>query len=1162
MTVSNQGNDSVQCGTAMSPCKSLRKALEVVQENGTIYLKVDTPYEKFSICQGGSESLFINKSVNIQALTEAPTIECFNSSSYGIFINGNTFEDGGMVGKKNSSADSSIVSKTKFVSVRFHNIIFTNFKIHHRKCSLNYHGIISVVNASLTISNCKFINVCTAIRLTLNSSHVNSISIDNSDFEHVHYLMYSKETTNAKINVSSTDVSGMLQDSGGPSYAITLTSNGDLSLFVSKSMFLRTNEGISLTLNRGMHHVFIKDSLFGENNGQSLVTNFGRYFDAYQSIFSLKEVTFVNNNGYYASTIHLVATSKVKPYPKVTIEGGLFQNTDAAVFFGALYADGVEVNVIDSYFQDNVAGEKQGAIQGFGGAIYVETGSKVSVINSLFKNNSCSGFGGTIYSRGSFTCINCTFYGPEESVKVKPLLGDILYATAGLVLINTTWYVTTISSDSKAIIWHPGSPTLEDWGISVSGYFEATCPVGHNITYFGVQRSSTELTQRLSMACKACQRTKYSLQNGYVNIKQRLGSTLQYTKTSVHCYNCKYGAVCKLGKIRSKSNYHGYHIDDEKEQVQFVSCPVGYCCTGRECTSYRSCRKNREGLLCGKCKPGMTENLVNSECVAKSECNDKWFWMVFLPFGIVYVLFFIYLDKVSNFLKKQLLWWEQSLHIANGDLNMDVLDASDIQGSSKTAHNQSTTNEQKAKEQTPVNDERQKDIDSVEKVPIRQPDLFTDALNVTFYFYQMLLLIRMHDNVVLDRLLSFSKGLYSSIFTLSYQGTSSFTVCPFSGLTAVSKMVFVRSFAVYVLVILFVMHISVDLINWTLKRNTTSSSFYCFIIDFDIRLKVATIQILMIAYATLTTTLLTLVNCIPVRNHAVLLVDGTIRCYQWWQYTAFLFIFGWVIPFPVILVVSIVSLKKKKISYREFAFSWSLPLIYLTYFILKKMSQCPNCVSVTERSREEQKSIDQIIQRLECSFYGPQETLLTNEMELTPMPKTVVDSSTNNASGNLNYKKPHRNDSITYPQPVFWQGAMIGRRLILILIFTFINNPVSRLYAALLACILFMVHHLYYRPYVINAMNFIETVSSTALIAFCSMNLFFAYSYVSDLPIEDTDQTMSAVFYWIEAVFLAVLPSLFLLGILLFMLARITVAIATACSSAFMAGVQNVSRLV
>ena len=305
------------------------------------------------------------------------------------------------------------------------------------------------------------------------------------------------------ISIISTKIIGnALYLDNGPSYAVVLKSINVLHMSVKGSSIQQTNEGVSLTIKHGTYFIEIDSTIFSDNVGQCFITTFNDVVNVTKSYVHIQNVEFIKNSGIFASAITLV-TNQEEEIPKLIayVRDCTFYSNQADTFFGAIYADRVHLIVSDSFFANNLVGEIHGSIQGFGGAIYVETSTIVTVKNTIFINNTCSGFGGTIFSRGTFSCINCSFTG-ASGIVIRPLLGDIIYATAGLSLINTTWVSTVMSEVPKALIWHPGSPTIEEWKITVAGYFEATCPVGHNITHSGIEREENKLTSRMSMSCK------------------------------------------------------------------------------------------------------------------------------------------------------------------------------------------------------------------------------------------------------------------------------------------------------------------------------------------------------------------------------------------------------------------------------------------------------------------------------------------------------------------------------------------------------------------------------------------------------------------------------------------------------------------------------------
>lgn len=1076
--------------------------------------------EVFDICKGLNDSIRISNTLTIKSYNVSAKIYCRFTTAF--IIEGST---GGKI------------------TVNFTNLSIGNGKTpgditsRPSKCRNGRRGIIHTKNTNLYVKKCYFQDLCTAISVAPYIENTGRIEVTKSFFIRVSYAFYSKETGRISANFRSTTFVGNAKDDT-TSYGISLQTVDMIQLNIQGCYFRHFHEGISLTLKSSFYNIHINSSYFTDIKGQVIIAKFMEDTNTKNSTFLITNSTFLENRGFFSSSLHLVGTSSnSQKQLDITahIDQCLFLNNEGLALFGTIYANRVFLEISNAYFENNVAGEQHGTVQGFGGAIYVETDTTVHVVNSTFNNNTSTGFGGAVFSRGSFSCINCTFFGARSNV-FRPLLGDILYATSELTLTNTTWRSTAMDANKyKPLIWHPGSPTVESWKISVNGYFDVICPAGHNISESGVVRNITDLTTRLTLSCKPCPRSKYSLTSGSLSVVQNNGMITKHVKKVASCYNCKYGGVCRYGSIRPQANYYGFKTSDESGEVFFMSCPTGYCCKGNECQRYDSCERHRRGFLCGQCKKGLGENLINSSCVDPEECDDLWWLLpIYLICGVVYIFFFMYLDHISEFVRSQLLWWERHL-----PFHQDLTDYEKvhIDGSVSNLHDESgvgrdgmsgtsgeapgTSTGQRFRAYTGLPDDNIMIFDRNGR-RYKRPDVFTDFVQLTFYFFQMFLLIRMRESIVLEYVMTELRSIYSSIFTMSIETNSHpFVVCPIPYLTAVSKLLLIKSFSFYVLGLMFSMHGVIYLIQ--LFKDDWNTEI---VIHVSIRLKVATIRILQLAYATLTTTVMTLVSCVSIGGRrSVLLVDGSIACYKWWQIATFVVVIGWVAPFPATLVYSLVHLKNNVITYREFILAWIFPLPYLIWCFWRWYDQTCRSTDHVDTARrvmegdivecetEMDQSIYEILYRIESPYKGTGNHLLENE------------------------RREYEN--INIPEPAFWSGVLIGRRLILIIVFTFIQAPVLRLYIALILCLAYLVHHLYYQPYLNTISNVVETVSSSILVVFCSMNLFFAYSYVSDLAPEMADKDIALLFRWFEAVLLVILPSIVAVIFLLLVLTRL-----------------------
>jgi len=476
----------------------------------------------------------------------------------------------------------------------------------------------------------------------------------------------------------------------------------------------------------------------------------------------------------------------------------------------------------------------------------------------------------------------------------------------------------------------------------------------------------------------------------------------------------------------------------------------------------------------------------------------------------------MYLDYISNFIKSQLLWWEKRIQFHDDLQNYEKLNSDGTEEAILSDRDEPDS----------IADLLAPTLDVFASLRTKKPDVFTDFVSLSFYFFQMFLLIRMRESIVLEYLVTQLRSLYSSVFTMSIEANHNpFVLCPVPNLTAISKLMIVKSFSFYVLGLLFSFHGVVYLAQLKEEWNTQQ------VIEVSVRLKVATIRIIQLAYATLTTTAMTLVSCVNINGRFVLLIDGSVQCYTWWQGTIFFIIVGWVLPFPVTLMQSLVDLKKNNITYHQFVLAWIFPFPYL----------CWSGYSWYKRWRRKRKN-----RARSDTVDGQDDDSLAeeNELGISEMDQSVheilyrMESPYKGKANHLLTEESQKYDDVKVPEPAFWSGVLIGRRLILIVVFSFVQTPVLRLYLALTICIGYLIHHMYYQPYLNEPSNIVETISSSILIVFSSMNLFFAYSYVSDITPEKADPTLTVLFRWFEAIVIVVLPTLVLLGLACLVLTR------------------------
>ena len=98
---------------------------------------------------------------------------------------------------------------------------------------------------------------------------------------------------------------------------------------------------------------------------------------------------------------------------------------------------------------------------------------------------------------------------------------------------------------------------------------------------------------------------------GFFNLQTRFISGLTDTKKD-KCLKCPYGASCEIGTIKAKGNFLGMQdFSSIPPSFHFFSLPFSTLQHGR-----------RDGVLCGKCFDGYSEELYSNSCRKSERCNN------------------------------------------------------------------------------------------------------------------------------------------------------------------------------------------------------------------------------------------------------------------------------------------------------------------------------------------------------------------------------------------------------------------------------------------------------------------------------------------------------------------------------------------------------------
>ena len=123
------------------------------------------------------------------------------------------------------------------------------------------------------------------------------------------------------------------------------------------------------------------------------------------------------------------------------------------------------------------------------------------------------------------------------------------------------------------------------------------------------------------------------------------------------------------------------------------------------------------------------------------------------------------------------------------------------------------------------------------------------------------------------------------------------------------------------------------------------------------------------------------------------------------------------------------------------------------------------------------------------------------------------------------FKRPEDGSKLS----LSWESVMIGRRLILIILRTFVLDPVSRLLTMTFFCVLFLLHHVLTHPFRDRMANTLETISLLSLVLLGTVNVFFASFLSLAVPLSDHFQSWWSLCEQVEIVILGIVPVVFCL---------------------------------
>ena len=693
--------------------------------------------------------------------------------------------------------------------------------------------------------------------------------------------------------------------------------------------------------------------------------------------------------------------------------------------------------------------------------------SAVSLIGSNFTNNQNLNFftnaGVVDFTNSSVLIKECHF---ENNVAPASHMGTITFRKIRKYLKNISISNTTIKGGilrgnvDNALM----SILIKADYRSFAGNVKISCPVNYKLHYY-------EQEQFLCF-CQKCDSRKYSVESSYISWSNVLKS---FHGNTIRCLTCPYEAICEQG-IQSKGNYWGFKFHNDT--IKFVYCPTLYCCTSNStCFSYDTCHENRHKRLCGECLNGYSVGIFgHNHCFESHSCVRSYFWIVYVILVGFYVLFFLYLQEIFVFIKRiiQRLICYHEIPSADDVRYNKVVETDDLEELSC---------------QLVINDNA---------TPMEYPKnscIIAGLIKIVFFFYQTALIIRINSSTKAQHFLTGAADVVLSFFNVKIDvSSSSIKICPFESSDVLSVEIiksgililcpFILLFIAFLYSTTMQIFSHINRFQRVTNSKDESTKFFLTIDDrvpsyaklpFIVRIKRTYVQLLLISFTSVALLLFKMINCVEILGQRYLFMKATIQCYTIWQKGLIALIGGWVIPFWISLYISCNLLRNCEISPNEFIFISLFPLTVFCYLLKAKLCKVDNFMDVNN-------------------------AMLAKEF------LRVINEPFRNVYGK-SYK-------------LQWESTLLYRRLLLIIVCTFLISPFEKLYPIGLILGLYLTHHIIVQPYNNVLLNVVEGMSLAALCFLTLLNTFWAFTDEVDITGNKLFMTIGLVFIYVELGFM------------------------------------------
>ena len=818
-------------------------------------------------------------------------------------------------------------------------------------------------------------------------------------------------------------------------------------------------------------------------------------------VLRISKSTLISNGKHHSRAAQVIVDLGQLNYPKVALlvfmENSCFRNLSVESNTGAV----MDIKWASKIFIRNCT--FRGNVGNRGGALSIQS-KLLTIVDSHFCNNHArvitlcahrhqAGCGGAIFIGTSPVSLGLQIYNSSFINNIADCLGSAVYLGAIAAVVVKQTQLSTNFTASPSTMWFSYSKFFHVDQVSFEAkedgklggelfvarankfIFEEQSP------YFKCPRASvpdvsTSKTKTNSgtatskhVRCNYCPKGEYTLRlsnisglNSNESIENRIES---------QCLPCSFGAVCKLG-IRPRPNFWGYV---HKNTAFMTVCPPDFCCqTSDKCITLNSCNSRRAGRLCGKCKPGYFQSFFTNDCLEEKVCKTGKFWAVALIACLVFTVILVLLKDIflliMNFLEKAksvLLYVESKVdwfRKKNSFTKKSSNQLDDIVGDQEREYEDDSNDVDRREEE---NDEALlSEMQSEPSIGSKAEGL----IEIFFFFYQINSILTVYTAL---REYQYLDNLKIFILGASNPNSPPCSLwkefhCPIHEMGSTTKALIRALFPVFCLMFAVFFCAFVYALSHFFSGNDHIRKF---VKKTKPRLFRAILQLILLGYSMVTSTILSLVTCISLVNgDRILYMDGDVLCYQPWQIASFVFIGVWAVPLIYATWRLPRYMGKRKIALRGVYAALFLPLLFVVYDIMRFIKEkC--CV----------KGDDTSIYQSSTSLIDPSRKKKPDDAMSQLL--DVIESPFRYKSGVEKDKK------------LPWMPFLLFQRLLLAVFNTIIEVPGMRSLVLLLCIIVFLCINSYIKPF--NS-SFLNAVNSGSFILLCItgvINTIYAFIY-------------------------------------------------------------------